>query len=258
MSDVDPHRPVALVTGGAIRVGRAIVLALGAAGYRVWVHHHGSTDAAQELRAKHADTGSGGVLELARADLTQADARRELCSKILDPSGPAGGRLDLLVNNAASFEDGPFLERTDADLERVLALNLVAPVSLCRHLAPALARAPGGSIVNILDVAAFHPWRRYLDHCTAKAGLWMATRALAVELAPIRVNAVSPGTVLWPEGPRFGPDSEHRAQVLRRIPLLRIGRPEDVADAVLFFARSSHVTGQNLAVDGGRLAAVDA
>jgi small subunit ribosomal protein S21 len=136
------------------------------------------------------------------------------------PTGPAGGRLDLLVNNAASFERGDFRTRSDADLRRVLEVNLVAPVSLARGLAPALTAA-SGSIVNILDVAGYQPWRGYLDHCTAKAGLAMATRALAGELAPaVRVNGVAPGTVAWPEDdPRFAADSPVRAAILRAIPL---------------------------------------
>ncbi|HEY8380058.1 MAG TPA: SDR family oxidoreductase, partial [Nannocystis sp.] len=167
----------------------------------------------------------------------------------------AGGRVDLLVNNAASFEHGRLMARSDADLRRVLEVNLVAPVSLARALAPALTAA-GGAVVNILDVAAVQPWRGYLDHCTAKAGLAMATRALAVELAPaVRVNGVAPGTVAWPEDdPRYAAGSAVRERILRAIPLGRIGRPEDVAEAVLFLASSSFITGQVLAVDGGRLA----
>ncbi len=170
---------------------------------------------------------------------------------VLDASGPAAGRLDLLVNNAAGFERGAFTERSDDDLRRVLELNLVAPLSLARHAAPTL-RHHKGAIVNILDVAGVHPWPEYLDHCTSKAALLAATRGLAVELAPIRVNGVAPGTVAWPEGLER---PEHRRAIEGEIPLGHIGTPSDVADAVLFFAHSRHVTGQILAVDGGRLAA---
>lgn len=243
-------RPVALVTGAAIRVGRAVATALGEAGYRVWLHHHRSEAEAHALRAALAAKDPDG-LPCVAADLLDPASRDRLMRSVLDPAGPARGRLDLLVNNAASFERGPFTARRDEDLRRVLELNLVAPLSLARAAAPALRQGPG-SIVNILDVAAVHPWPEYLDHCTAKAGLLAATRGLAVELAPVRVNGVAPGTVAWP--PALD-DPAHRQAVVDAIPLGRIGTPQDVADAVLFFARSGHVTGQILAVDGGRLAA---
>ncbi|WAS92875.1 SDR family oxidoreductase [Nannocystis punicea] len=244
--------PIALVTGGAVRVGRAITTALAGAGYRVWLHYYRSEAAAREL----ATALGAGCVGTIQADLAAEAARASLAKQVVDASGPAGGRLDLLVNSAASFERGEFTARGDDDLRRVLEVNLVAPVSLTRALVPALVAARG-SVVNILDVAALQPWRGYLDHCTAKAGLLMATKALAVELAPaVRVNGVAPGTVAWPEeDPRFAEGSEIRARILRAIPLRRIGTPEDVAETVLFLARSSFVSGQVIAVDGGRLAA---
>jgi pteridine reductase len=241
--------PVALVTGGAIRVGRAISLALAAAGYRVWLHHHrsGADEAAGALGA--------ACLGRLRYDLADEAARAGLAARVLDAGGPAGGRLDLLVNSAASFERGRLGERGDEDLRRVLEVNLVAPVSLARRLAGALAAAEG-CVVNILDVAAYQPWRGYLDHCTAKAGLAMATRALALELAPaVRVNGVAPGTVAWPEDERFAEGSPARANILRAIPLGRVGDPDDIARTVVFLAGSRFITGQTIAVDGGRSAA---
>ncbi|MCA9707720.1 MAG: SDR family oxidoreductase [Myxococcales bacterium] len=251
MSDAPASpRPVALVTGAAIRVGRAIAVALCEAGYRVWLHHHRSEVEARALHAALSAT-EGAPLPLVAADLLDEGSRRALMTTVLDPAGPAGGRLDLLVNNAASFERGAFTARDDHDLRRVLELNLVAPLSLARAAASALVPREG-SIVNILDVAAVHPWPEYLDHCTAKAGLLAATRGLAVELAPVRVNGVAPGTVAWPPGLD---DPARRQAIVDAIPLGRIGTPADVADAVLFLARSRHVTGQILAVDGGRLAA---
>ena len=252
MQGSDAVAPTALVTGGAVRVGRAIANTLAGAGYRVWLHYHRSEGAAAAAR----DALAASCLGTIAADLADEAARLSLTRQVRDPAGPAGGRVDLLVNSAASFERGSFSARTDADLRRVLELNLVAPISVTRELAPALAAA-GGAVVNILDVAALQPWRGYLDHCTAKAGLTMATRALALELAPaVRVNGVAPGTVAWPEeDPRFAEGSEIRARILRAIPLGRTGTPEDVADAVLFLARNSFVNGQVIAVDGGRLAA---
>jgi pteridine reductase len=235
------ERPVALVTGGAIRVGAAITSGLLRAGFRVWVHYHGSAAAAQRLAKEHA-----GVVGPIGADLTQPAARRQLCDAVTDPKGPAKGRLDLLVNNAASFERGRLEERTDDDLRRVLELNLVAPVSLTRSLAPALRAADtGGVVINVLDLSALRPWPGRLDHSISKAGLAAATRGLAAELAPLRVNAVAPGTVLPPEGQEADPS---------RIPRKTIGSPQDVAQAVLFLAAAPHVSGEVLVLDGGETA----
>ena len=244
--------PVALVTGGAVRVGRAITTTLVHAGYRVWLHYRSSAAAAGELAGELGAACLGTI----QGDLAAESARAELARRVGDPAGPAGGRLDLLGNSAASFERGRFLERSDDDLRRVLEVNHIAPVSLARARAPALTAARG-AVVNILDVAALQPWRGYLDHCTAKAGLLMATKALAVELAPaVRVNGVAPGVVAWPaEDPRFAEGSEIRARILRAIPLGRIGTPDDVSETVLFLARSGFVSGQVIAVDGGRTAA---
>lgn len=251
------ERPTALVTGGAVRIGRATTEALIAAGYRVWVHHCASTQAAQELARAHVSSApqQPGVLGAVHADLTVAKERERLCKQVTNPKGPAGGRLDLLVNNAASYERGAFAERTSADFERVLALNLVAPVALVRGLLAALQQGPG-CVVNILDVAAYHPWPGYLDHCTSKAALAFATRALAVELAPVRVNGVAPGTVAWPADARHAEGSAARDRIEARIPLGKIGSPSDIAQAIVFFAGASHATGQILAIDGGRLAGI--
>ena len=241
--------PTPLITGVAVRVGKVIAQTLVSAGYRVWIHYNRSSSEAEEL-CRSLGAKCLGTLAAQLADQT---AREALCARVQDPSGPAAGRLDLLVNSAASFESGRFEARTDADLRRVLEVNLVAPISFARAFAPALRRTQG-AIVNILDLAAYHPWNNYLDHCTAKAGLWMATRALASELAPnVRVNGIAPGTVLWPDSPQFAPGSQARARIVDRIPLARIGAPEDVADTVLFLARSTFITGQAIAIDGGRM-----
>lgn len=242
-----PHEPpVALVTGGAVRVGRAIVEGLVAAGFRVWVHHHRSRTAAETLESTlRSANGGPGIVGIIDGDLADPVARDRLVTVVQARDQPTRGRLDVLVNNAASFERGSFLSRSDADLERVLALNFVAPVGLCRRLALALGH---GSVINILDLGAHDPWPERLDHGCAKAALWMATRTLALELAPLRVNAVSPGTVAWPSDL---PDGPARTQALARIPLGRIGTPADVAQAVLFLVNSPHVTGQTIVVDGG-------
>lgn len=251
---------MALVTGGAIRVGRGIVEALVRASWRVWIHHRASVEEAHALHRELDDAAARAgraspVLGSIAADLSDARERESLCAHVLATAGPAAGRIDLLVNSAASFERGELGSRTDDDLRRVLELNLVAPISLARRLAPALA-ASAGSIVNILDVVGMQPVRGYLDHAVAKSGLAMATRALAIELAPVRANAVVPGTVDWPTDPRYAEGSRLRQAVLSRIPLSRIGTPQDVGEAVVFLAGAPFVSGTSLVVDGGRLAAL--
>ena len=218
----------------------------------MWVHYHRSVGPAEEV----AGLLGAACLGCVRADLEDEQARAGLCRQVLDPAGPAGGRVDLLVNNAGGFERGEFTERSDAALRRVLEVTLVAPVSLARGLAGALTTARG-CVVNIIDVAGYQAWRGYLDHCTAKAGLAMATRALALELAPaVRVNGVAPGTVAWPtDDERFAENSPVRSAILRAIPLGKIGVPEDIARTVVFLAQSPFISGQTIAVDGGRLAA---
>jgi pteridine reductase len=209
-------------------VGRAIVEGLRDAGYHVLVHHHRSDPPA----------GADAV----RADLRQEAQRRALVKTV--------GPLHLLVNNAASFERGAFADRTDADLRRVLELNLVAPLSLIRGFLPAL-RASQGCVVNILDVGGTQPWPGYVDHCVSKAALQLATQALAVELSPVRVVGVAPGTVAWPPGT----SEATRRRIEEAIPRGRIGTPRDVAAAVVFLADAPHVNGTVLTVDGGSLAA---
>lgn len=240
-----PQSPLALVTGGAVRVGRGIVLALIESGYRVWVHCHESQAEAEALAEAHPD----GIAGVHAADLLDAGARANLASVV-------GPRLDLLVNSAASFERGAFVDRDDDDLRRVLELNLVAPLSLIRACLPALRGAPAASVVNIVDLGARNPWAGLLDHSIAKSALETATRGLAAELAPLRVNAVAPGTVAWPADGRAPEDSEARARLLSRIPRGQIGSPQDVAQAVCFLARASHVSGHTLVVDGGSTAAL--
>jgi pteridine reductase len=247
---VETTAPVALVTGAAVRLGRVIAEGLAAAGYRVWIHHHASASAAAQLCASLRGAGHDRALGPIAADLRDAAARAELCARVTDRGGPAAGRLDLLVNSAASFERGRFADRSDDDLLRVLTLNLVAPLSLARTLAPALA-ASGGSILNMVDLGALEPWPEYLDHGVAKAGLHHATEGLAVELAPVRVNAIAPGSVLPPDDL----DAAGRAALRGRVPGGAPATPEAVADAVIFLARAVAINGHTLVVDAGQHAA---
>jgi pteridine reductase len=222
----------ALVTGGARRVGRAIVEELARAGARVVVHAHASDGDAVAAALP-------GAVAL-RADLTTPDAARAL----VDGAVAATGRLDVLVNSAAAYARTPLFVLTDEEWDALLTLDLTAPMRLTRAAVAAGATA----IVNIVDIGAWQPWPNYLAYSTAKAGLLHLTRCLALELAPsVRVNAVAPGTVAFP------PDwSEARqAAQLSRIPLGRVGDPGDVARAVRFLVGEDYLTGVCLPVDGG-------
>ena len=235
---------VALVTGGAARLGRAITLGLAEAGYDLFVHYRSS-------RGDAEDVARTVWKRLARhCILFQAD--------LADPAAPAAvveavraayGRLDLLVNSAASF-DARGLAEVDAEAwDDVMDLNVRAPHLLVRAAAPLLA-ASRGAVVNVLDLSAFQPWTEHPAHAVSKAALAHLTRVQARALAPeVRVNAVAPGAVLPPDD--YPPQ---RLEAIRaRTPLGTLGTPEDVVAAVVFLARASFVTGQILAVDGGRL-----
>jgi pteridine reductase len=234
---------VAVVTGAGVRVGRAIAEALAAQGADVVVHfahsRQGAEEVAQAIRAR------GRRAALAQADL--ADPAQ--VARVFAEADALGG-CDLLVNSAAIFERKGLEAIDDAAWRRMLDTNLSAPFFCCRAAAPSLRRK-GGDIVNILDVGgAMRAWKGYAHYCSAKAGLAMLTRCLALELAPgVRVNGVAPGTVLFPESY----DEGQRREILEKIPLGREGSPRDIAQAVLFLvAGGGYVTGQILAVDGGR------
>jgi pteridine reductase len=235
----------ALVTGGARRVGAAIVRTLHAAGANVLIHCRRSAEAGQALaqELQRARRGSAAVVS---ADLLDTAALADLVRAAQERFGA----LHLLVNNASSFYSTPLGQITPAQWDDLLGTNLRAPLFLVQAASPLLARSQG-SIVNIVDIHGQRPLRDYSVYCAAKAGLIMLTRALARELAPaVRVNAVAPGSVLWPEQ---GMDEQRKRRILERTPLARQGSPEDIARAVLFFtAYAPFVTGQILAVDGGR------
>jgi pteridine reductase len=235
----------ALVTGAARRVGAEIVRTLHGSGAAVIVHYRSSEGAARELVAELNAVRSGSAVALA-ADLRDVARIRELARA----AHAAFGRLDILVNNASTFYPTPLGEIAEASFEDLVGSNLKAPLFLAQALAAAL-RDSHGLIVNLADIHGLRPLRRYAVYSTAKAGLIMLTRALARELAPeVRVNAVAPGPVLWDEA---AAEPELQQKILERTPLRRPGSPGDVARAVRFFAAEApYVTGQILAVDGGR------
>jgi len=236
---------VALVTGGAMRVGRAIALELAAAGADVAIGYRRSAAAA---RATAADVAAHDVRGVAiSADLARPTEARRLVAETVRRLG----RLDVLVNNAAIFVRTPFATTTPAQFDRIIAVNLRGAF-FCAQAAAGVMQRRGGRIVNIADVAAVRAWPGYIPYGLSKAGIVMLTKGLAAALAPaVQVNAVGPGVILLPEGfPR------HVAQrLIARIPVGRSGAPADVAAAVRFFATCPEfITGQVLFVDGGATA----
>jgi pteridine reductase len=238
---------VALVTGGARRVGAATVRALHSAGARVVIHYHESLVAAQALAGPLEATRADSTL-LLKADLLDIDA----LPRLIDAAVTHFGRLDVLVNNASTFYPTPVGGITLADWTDLMGTNLRAPLFLSQAAAPALKKS-AGAIINIVDIHAERPLKDYVVYSIAKAGLVALTRSLSRELGPeIRVNGVAPGAILWPDdGAHFSPAQQQA--IIEQSSLKRAGIPEDIANTVKFFAFDApYVTGQILAVDGGR------
>ena len=235
--------PVALVTGSARRIGAQIVRTLPHHGMRVIIHYRGSQQEAESLAAALNQTRPNSAV-LLQADLDQPAAVRQLASDAL----ACFGQLDLLVNNASSFYPTPIDQADDADWEKLIHSNLRAPFILSQQLTPAL-RQQHGCIINIVDVYAEKPLQTHTLYCMAKAGLAMMTKSLARELGPeIRVNGVSPGPILWPEAGQMNQQAIQDATALKRS-----GEPDDIANTVYWLATAApFITGQILAVDGGR------
>jgi pteridine reductase len=237
------QRPVALVTGGAKRVGAAIVRRLAEEGYDVAFTYHSSAAAAMALAEDLKQ--SVRILPIS-ADLTRpAEAAETIHSEFLKTFN----RLDLLVNSASIYRAASLADTDAALLHQLMAIHIESPLALCQKFEK-LLRAAHGHVVNMLDLLAERPWPKYLAYCSSKAALWNLTLGLAREFAPdITVNGIAPGVVEWPA---TSTEAE-KETYLKRVPLHRAGTPEDVADAVLFFARSAnYVTGQILRLDGGR------
>ena len=243
---MDETRPVALVTGSARRIGATIARRLHAAGYDLALHYRGSADDAQALAVELESARAGSSL-LLQAELGEFDRLPELVARTVGHFG----RLDALVNNASSFYPTPFATTTPAQWDELFSINTRAPFFLAQAAAPHLANA-GGAIVNIADIHAERPLRDHAAYAMSKAALLHMTRALALELAPqVRVNAVSPGAILWPEQ---GKDPDAQAAMLARTPLGRIGTPEEIAEAVRWLLQDArYCTGQALRMDGGRM-----
>jgi pteridine reductase len=244
MSQANPAA-VALVTGAARRIGAAIARRLHADGYDLALHYRDSAADMHALAAELEGVRAGSVLAL-QADLADFDRLPELVAKTIGRYG----RLDALVNNASAFFPTPVDAATPTQWDALFAVNARAPYFLAQAAAPHL-RAARGAIVNLADIYALQPRADLAVYSASKAALLGVTRALAVALAPeVRVNAIAPGAILWPDA---GVDEGLQQALLAKTPLGRTGTPEEIAGVVAWLLRDAgYVTGQVLRVDGGR------
>lgn len=247
MQQNDLTGKVALITGGARRVGAQIARTLHAQGMNIVIHYRSSNDDALALQAELEHQRPKSVT-LIKGDLLKVSQ----LPGIVEAAAAAFQRLDVLVNNASSFYPTPLSEATEAQWDDLFGTNLKAPFFLAQAAAPHLKKTRG-CIVNIADIHADRPIKRYPIYCAAKAGVVILTKSLARELAPeVRVNAIAPGTIMWPEGAAQVSEAQ-KQEMLARIPLQRSGGPEDIAGTALFLVRdATYINGQVIAVDGGR------
>jgi len=243
MSNTHSENPVALVTGGARRIGAAIAKGLHAAGYNLIIHYRASQSDAEVLMHSLNQQRENSAVCI-QHDFDNIDSIKTFSEKTLQP----WQRLDLLVNNASMFYPTPLAAATKEDWNSLFNSNLQAPYFLIQALAQSLKKSQG-SIINIADIYAEKPLGNHSLYCIAKAGNVMMTKSLALELAPdIRVNGIAPGAILWPET-----STNNTQQILDKIPLQKLGNPDEIVNLVLFLAGKTHyITGQIISVDGGR------
>jgi len=235
----------ALITGAARRVGAVLARKFHAAGANIVLHYRNSGDEAARL-AGELEAARPGSIATVQSDLLEVDR----FGPLIEATVGAFGQLDILVNNASSFYSTPLGEITEGQWNDLIGSNLKAPLFLAQAAASAL-HISRGLIINIADIHGMRPLKRFPVYSVAKAGVIMLTKALAREMAPhVRVNAIAPGPVLWPDD---GTEKHLQEKIIDSTLLKRQGAPEDVARAALFLAAEApYVTGQILAVDGGR------
>ncbi|MEZ0121959.1 MAG: pteridine reductase [Candidatus Reddybacter sp.] len=238
--------PVALITGAARRIGAAIATRLHGCGYRVIIHYQNSAADAEKLCGKLNTSRTDSAYAL-QASLLDIDSVQQLA----EASVAHWGQLNALVNNASSFYPTPLPKATNTQWDELIGSNLKGPFFLCQALADELKKSYG-SIVNIADIHAHQPLKNHSIYCIAKAGNKMLTKTLAKDLAPkIRVNGIAPGVILWPENDHQNNDQQK--ELIKTIPLNRIGNSDDIARLVEFLITSaSYITGQTIAIDGGK------
>ncbi len=232
---------VALVTGAAKRIGRAVAIRLASDGADVVIHYNRSKSEADDAVAEIAKLGRKSIA--VQADLSSLAQIKRLFQQTVDQFG----RLDILINSAANFLPAHLDDTTEKMWDTALDTNLKAPF-FCAQAAAPLLKQSRGVIINFADIGGILPWPGYIPHCASKAGVIMLTKCLAKALAPeVRVNAIAPGTITM-----SGDPTEWEADFIRRAPLHRTGTPEDVGDAVSFLIHSKFMTGHVLILDGGR------
>jgi pteridine reductase len=232
----------ALVTGAAKRLGRAVAMRLAQEGADVGIHYGKSAADAKEVVEEIRKLGRRSAAF--SAELTDVSAIRKLIADVVAHFG----RLDILINSAANFLETKFAETAESTWDASLDTNLKALFFCSQAAAPHLAKSGRGAIINISDIGGMMGWRDFLPHSISKAGVIMLTRVLAKELAPnVRVNALAPGTITMPGDP-----PEWQQDFIKRAPLQRSGRPDEIADAVMYLITAEFVTGHVLVIDGGR------
>ncbi len=239
--------PVALITGAARRIGAAIATKLHGRGYRVIIHYQNSSADAEALCAKLNALRADSAHAL-QADLLDVSRVQLLASASL----AHWGQLNALINNASSFYPTPLPEASEQQWDELIGSNVKGPYFLCQALSGELKKR-GGSIVNIADIHAHQPLTNHSIYCIAKAANKMLTKTLAKELAPqVRVNGIAPGVILWPENNSANEENKQK-ELIKSIPLQRMGSSDDIARLAEFFITSaSYITGQTIAVDGGK------
>ncbi|AWL11824.1 Pteridine reductase [Saliniradius amylolyticus] len=239
-----PSNAVILITGAAQRLGATLARHLHSKGYRILIHYHRSVEAAEQLRSELEQQRPNSV-NTVHGDLTQAAS----ITGIVDQALARFGEVNGLINNASAFYPSPMGEIDEPHWHQLFATNTAAPLLLSQQLRQQLSHH-NGCIINITDIYGMTGRAGYSLYCAAKAGLNNLTRSLALELAPrIRVNAIAPGAILWPEPE---PNQQEKERMLSEIPLERLGQPMDIAKAAAFLLESEYITGHILKVDGGK------